>query len=106
VRFHTPVPRRRQSTPTPRHRAKAAPPCAQTLALRLARRFEALRRVIADPRAAIAALARKLHALGAAAYAIARRIALWRPRTALLSLAHGHATVCAHDASLRWRSYS
>jgi hypothetical protein len=53
---------------------------ARIKALKLARRFEALRRVIADPRRAIAALARKLHALGAAARAFAHSIALASPR--------------------------
>lgn len=109
VRFHTPAQRPRRGTrasTAQRTPPARAPACAQTLALRLARRFEALRRVIADPRAAIAALARRLHALGAAAFAVARRIALWRPRFAGASVLHGHAMVCAHDASHRWRNTS
>ena len=97
VRFHTPGRRQGAAASTPR-RIPNAPACAQTLALRLARRFEALRRVIADPRRAIAALARKLHALGARARALARRIALMRPRRGGGAV-FAQAIVAAYDAS-------
>ena len=98
VRFHTPG--RRQNTPAPTLRAPPrAPACAQTLALRLARRFEALRRVIADPRRAIAALARKLHALAGAARAFAHAIALASPRQGG-GLLFANAIVYARDASM------
>jgi hypothetical protein len=110
VRFHARIPRRREGAAAAARRARLQPAPeairARADARRLARRFEALRRVIADPRAAIIALARKLSALGAAAYAAARRIALWRPRSAAVSIAHGHATVAAHDASQHWRNTS
>jgi hypothetical protein len=102
VRFHLRAPRapraltRRGLIP----RLRAAPDAARAAAKakQLARRFEALRCVMADPRRAIAALARRLRALGGGARAYARRIALASSR-------HGggpifaHATVCAHDAS-------
>jgi hypothetical protein len=92
----TALPRRANSHHAPE------PIRAAAHARRLARRFEALRRVLSDPRAAIAALARKLAALGAAAHAAARRIALWRPRAPHASIPHGHAMVAAHDACRRW----
>jgi hypothetical protein len=68
-------------------------------ATRLARRFEALRRVLADPRRAIAALARKLAALGERARAFARRIALASPPRGG-GLKFANAIVYACDASL------
>ena len=106
VRFHVRVPRLRRraraaaSCPRPRPACEAVR--AQASARTLARRFEALRRVIAEPRAAVATLARKLAALGAHAYAAACRIAFWRPRVSNLALAHGHAVVHARDACLVW----
>ena len=98
VRFHTPWPRRRQGPRASTRRVPRAPACAQTLALELARRFESLRRVIADPRRAIAALARKLQALGPAARAFARAIALASPRQGGGPI-FADATVRAHDAT-------
>jgi hypothetical protein len=98
VRFHTPWPRRRQGAPAATRHVPRAPACAQTLALKLARRFEALRRVIADPRRAIAALVRKLAALGAGARAFARVIALASPRQGGGPI-FADATVRAHDAT-------
>jgi hypothetical protein len=59
--------------------AEAAQARAAAKSRKLARRLEALRRVLANPRAAVAALARRLSALGCAAYAAARRIALAPP---------------------------
>jgi hypothetical protein len=97
VCFHTPG--RRRNTRAPTHRAPPrAPACAHTLALKLARRFEALRRVIADPRRAIAALVRKLTALGAGARTFARAIALASPRQGGGPI-FADATVRAHDAT-------
>jgi hypothetical protein len=99
VRFHLRIPRqRRRAAATPAPRIPQAPACPQTLALRLARRFEALRRVIADPRRAIAALARKLAALAGAARAVAHRIALASPRQGGGPI-FADATVQACDAS-------
>jgi len=70
---------------------------AQAHARRLARRFEALRRVIADPRPAIANLARKLTSLGRT---IAHRIALARPsRSASLGPIFAAAIILSQDAS-------
>jgi hypothetical protein len=97
VRFHTPGSRRRRGA-APTRRVGAAPPCAQTLALRLARRFEALRRVIADPRRAVAALARKLRALGAGAGAFTRSIALLTTQRGGGPV-FAQAIIAAHDAS-------
>jgi hypothetical protein len=107
VRFHLRIPRDRQRiTPTrpaplqlqprPEHiRAHA-----HAHARALARRFEALRRVIADPRRAIAALARKLTGLGFAARAAARRIALARgPRSENPGFVFATAMVLGQDAS-------
>ena len=82
----------------PHARTVAAPPNPVLRARKLARRLEALRRVIAQPRRAVAALARRLHALGAAARAVAHAIALWRPRGAAPSLTLAHAIVHASDA--------
>jgi hypothetical protein len=64
---------------TPKLAAASAPARALAKARKLARRFEALRRAIASPAAAIAALARKLHALGAKARAAAHAIAVAIP---------------------------
>jgi len=65
----------------------------------LLRRYEALRRVLANPAPTIARLALKLHALGARAYAIARRIALHRPRAEPRDpKLFAHACVRASDA--------
>ena len=104
VRFHVRIPSQSRATAQTRRTNTHAPEASRAAAhaRRLARRFEALRRVLADPRAAIAALARKLAALGAAAHAAARRIALWRPRAPHASIPHGHAMVAAHDACRRW----
>lgn len=105
VRFHVRIPKQsRATTLTRRTNTRLAPELirAAAQARRLARRFEALRRVLSDPRAAIAALARKLAALGVAAHAAARRIALWRPRAPHASIPHGHAMVAAYDACRRW----
>jgi hypothetical protein len=72
--------------------------------LDLARRCEALRRVLADPMPAVARLARKLHALGARAYAAARRIALVRPRRLPRApMLYAHASVRAHDGACQFR---
>jgi hypothetical protein len=72
--------------------------------LDLARRCEALRRVLADPMPAVARLARKLHALGARAYAAARRIALLRPRRVPRApMLYAHASVRAHDGACQFR---
>jgi hypothetical protein len=66
----------------------------------LARRFEAVRRVIADPRRAIAALARRLRALGKRALVLARAIALSRPPCCVgAPMPFAHAMVRACDAS-------
>ncbi len=75
---------------------------ARTLAKsrKLARRFEAVRRVIADPRRFIAALARKLKALGKRARAFARRIATAAPPRGsgrALGNAVGYALYAAYD---------
>ena len=67
--------------------------------MRLARRLEAVRRVIADPRRVIAALARKLASLGRAARAFARRIALAAPPRGGGPV-FANAIVYACDASL------
>jgi hypothetical protein len=93
------IPPRRRHAPTRRPR-----PTRPASALELARRCEALRRVLADPTSAVARLARKLRKLGARAYAAARRIALLRPRdlpcTAML---YAHACVRAHDGAHHFR---
>jgi hypothetical protein len=80
----------------PKPDAEAAHRRNQAKAARLARRFEAVRRVLADPRRAIAALARKLAALGPGARAFARRSALAAPFRAGLII--GGAIVHACDA--------
>ena len=107
VRFRPRMPRHalhsasaQRPAPRPRH---ARPDSAR--ALRLARRFEALRRVLADPRSAIAALARKLRALGAGAYAAARAIAMSLPRQGG-GMVHAHALVHACDWSRIYRNSS
>jgi hypothetical protein len=51
------------------------PANAKAKAIRLARRYEAIKRLLADPRAAVLTLARRLRKLGAGAYLAARRIA-------------------------------
>jgi hypothetical protein len=111
VRFHLPVPRPRKhagSTPAPALGADGAGPRDRAKARWLARRFEALRRVFADPRPVIFRLARRLASLGAGAYAAARRIALARvgrsrgegPTFAdALVRAHDHCAVFRHDSS-------
>ncbi len=76
------------------------PANAPAKALALARRFEAIRRVIADPRRAIAALARKLLSLGKRARASARRIACAAPRRCripALGNAVGYALYACYD---------
>ena len=107
VRFRPRMPRRelhstsaQRPAPRPRH---ARPDSAR--ALRLARRFEALRRVLADPRRAIVALARKLRARGARAYAAARAIAMSSPRQGG-GMVHAHALVHACDWSRIYRNSS
>lgn len=78
------------------------PANAQAKAHALARRFEAIRRVLADPRRAIAALARKLQSLGKRARAFARRIAFARaPRAKPTRATFVNALVHAHYASLK-----
>jgi len=78
-------------------RARTESMRAQAHARRLARRFEALRRVIADPRPAIANLARTLTSLGRT---IARRIALARPsHSTSLGPIFASAMVLSQDAS-------
>ncbi|MGH6950177.1 MAG: hypothetical protein ACREH4_04860, partial [Vitreimonas sp.] len=68
----------------------------------LARRFEAVRRVLTDPRRAIAALARKLQSLGKRARAFARRIAFARaPRAKPTRATFVNALAHAHYASLK-----
>jgi hypothetical protein len=72
----------------------------QAKAIRLARRFESLRRVLADPRRAIKRLATLLRALGRNAHAVARRIALAHPpRAQRLGPALASAIVYGCDAS-------
>ena len=99
VRFSLAVPRvrapqRRSAGARPR-RVRAPSP------LDLARACEALRRVLADPAPAAARLARKLCALGARAFAAARRIALFRPRAVpRRSMAFAAASVRAHDCAV------
>ena len=83
----------------PKPDAAAAHARAQAKAMRLARRLEAVRRVIADPRRVIAALARKLASLGRAARAFARRIALAAPPRGGGPV-FANAIVYACDASL------
>lgn len=78
---------------------------AQARARTLARRFEALRRILADPRRAAIALARKLAALGARAYAVARRIALAAPRQGG-GMTFAGAIILALDASASWSDTS
>jgi hypothetical protein len=103
VRFSLRLPqiraRRRRHAPARRPR-----PTRPASPLELARRCEALRRVLADPTSAVTRLARKLRKLGARAYAAARRIALLRPRdlpcTAML---YAHACVRAHDGAHHFR---
>jgi hypothetical protein len=114
VRFHLRIPpeaRRRAHTGIRPARlarklgAAAARARVEAKARYLARRFEALRRVLADPRRTIIRLARKLTALGGAAYAAARRIALARaPRTSRLGPTLAHAMVHACDASFNFRA--
>src|SRR5262245_53870685 len=82
-----------------RRSARARPrPVRAPRPLDLARACEALRRVLADPAATVARLARKLCALGARAFAAARRIALFRPRAvSRRSMSFAAASVRAHD---------
>jgi hypothetical protein len=110
VRFHTRMPGSRRHAraryaPSPRSSC-ARPACVPARIRRLARRYEALRRVLADPRRAILALARKLRALGARAYAAARRIALAVPRGVEAGMTHAHALVHACDSSRIYRDTS
>jgi hypothetical protein len=106
VRFHARIPRDRARAcalrPAPSRAAAPATPQqrAHQHARRLARRFEALARAIANPHRAARRLAAKLRALGARAYAAARRIALWTPvRRRRERRSHAHALVHACDAS-------
>lgn len=106
VRFRPRMPRRARhgaSAQRPAPRRHARPGSAH--AMRLARRFEALRRVLADPRRAIATLARQLRALGARAYAAARAIAMSSPRQGG-GMVHAHALVHACDWSRIFRNSS
>ena len=76
------------------------PANAQLKSRALARRFEAIRRVIADPSRAIAALARKLASVGKRARAFARRIATAFPRRCrepTLGNATGHALYAVQE---------
>jgi hypothetical protein len=108
VRFHLRIPKRRR-TPAKasmerlaRLRAKpnAETGRARAKAIRLARRFEALRRMLASPRRTVARLARALHALGRNARACARRIALAQPpRAQSLGPTLANAIVYGCDAS-------
>lgn len=83
----------------PKADAAASHARAQAKALKLAHRWEALRRVLADPRRAIAALARKLAALREAAFDFARRLALApAPRGKREGRIFSDAVVYAHDA--------
>jgi hypothetical protein len=97
VRFSLRLP----SAPSPRRRAHTGRRCAasEPRPLDLARRCEALRRVLDDPAPAIARLARRLYALAERAPAVARRIALQRPRALRRApLLFAHACVRAYDA--------
>ncbi len=79
---------------------QANPANAPAKARALARRFEAVRRVIADPSRIIAALARKLAALGKRARAFARRIAIAAPPRGsgrALANAVGYALYASYD---------
>jgi hypothetical protein len=99
VRYRPRLPRIPRRVAATRARPGAAPRDAAAVARLLARRCEALRRLIADPRPAIRALARKLRALGASAHAFARRIAIKpAPRGASNPMRLAHAIVHAVDA--------
>jgi hypothetical protein len=89
----------------PKPDAEAAHRRDQAKARKLARRFEALRRVLADPRRVIARLARMLCKLGQAAYAAARRIALAPPPRAIrrFGMPFANAMIYACDASFSFR---
>ena len=102
VRFRPRIPRDPQRPRGPAIARLRAPARSSVNAIALARRFEALRRVLVDPRRAIAALAAKLRALGAAAHAVARRIALYVPRCKAQGPTHAAALVRAHDALSAW----
>jgi hypothetical protein len=109
VRFHTHLasashaPERTGLAPvtTQRRVAPANTDTAPAKAHALARRFEALRRILANPHRAVAAFARKLAALGARAYAVARRIALAAPRQGGGPV-FADASVRAVDVSAHW----
>jgi hypothetical protein len=91
----------------PKPDAEAAHRRNHAKARTLARRFEALRRVLADPRRAVARLARMLCKLGQAAYAAARRIALAPPpRAKRLGPTFANAIVYGCDASEELRDSS
>ena len=100
VRFRLRMPQQRRASSASTRlqlRARTESMRAQAHARRLARRFEALRRVIADPRPAIANLARTLTSLGRT---IARRISLARPsRSTSLGPIFASAMVLSQDAS-------
>jgi hypothetical protein len=110
VRFHLRIPPPRRARPNagvgpgrlwPKPGAEAATARVETKARALARRFEALRRVFADPRRVIMRLARKLAVLGrAAAHRIAIAVA---PRSKRLGPAFAAAIVHANDASFSFR---
>jgi hypothetical protein len=88
----------------PKPNAEAAHARAQRKARKLARRFEALRRVLADPRRAIVRLARKLAALAAGACAAARRIALAPAPRKRQGKTFANAIVHAHDSCGAFRN--
>lgn len=102
VRFRPRIPRDSHRPRAPAIARLRTPAPSSINAIALARRFEALRRVLADPRRAIAALAARLRALGAAAHAVARRIALYVPRCKAQGSTHAAALVRAHDALSAW----
>ncbi len=99
-RFMPPAARRARPHAAPARMRNSFAPQLAAHARKLARRYEAARRVIANPERAIAALARRLDALGAHARAVAHAIALARPRLcANAPAALAHAIVHANDAS-------
>jgi hypothetical protein len=105
VRFHArlaPLQPRPDPPTSARLHLRPDPNARQAKALALARRFEALRRIIADPRRAAAALARRLTRLGPRAEHFAHRIALASPRQGG-GPTFAEATVFAFDSTARWR---
>jgi hypothetical protein len=83
------------------------PANAKAKAIRLARRYEAIKRLLADPRAAVLTLARRLRKLGAGAYLAARRIArAIVPRYIRERDPHVRALVAAYEAMEKFREPS